>query len=86
MLVLGDYFNQINMRITFLGTGTSQGIPVIGSTHPVCLSNDLKDKRLRSSVLMSVEGVKIVIDCGPDFRHKCLRENPDIYRRFVVYT
>lgn len=65
------------MKITFLGTGTSQGIPVIGSTHPVCLSTNDKDKRLRSSVMIEVEGVILVIDCGPDFRAQMLRANPD---------
>lgn len=65
------------MKITFLGTGTSQGIPVIGSTHPVCLSANDKDKRLRSSVMIEVEEVILVIDCGPDFRAQMLRANPD---------
>lgn len=60
------------MKITFLGTGTSQGIPVIGSTHPVCLSTNPKDKRLRVSVLLSWEGFNYVIDCGPDFRQQML--------------
>ncbi len=60
------------MKVTFLGTGTSQGIPVIGSTHPVCLSEDHRDKRLRVSVLIEVEGTQIVIDCGPDFRQQML--------------
>jgi phosphoribosyl 1,2-cyclic phosphate phosphodiesterase len=55
------------MKLKFLGTGTSQGIPVIGSTHPVCLSTDQKDKRLRSSVMITDDdGKKILIDCGPD--------------------
>ena len=60
------------MEITFLGTGTSQGIPVIGSTHPVCLSDNIKDKRLRVSVLISWEDYNYVIDCGPDFRQQML--------------
>ena len=60
------------MKITFLGTGTSQGIPVIGSTHPVCLSDDPKDKRLRVSVLISWGQYNFVIDCGPDFRQQML--------------
>lgn len=60
------------LKITFLGTGTSQGIPVIGSTHPVCLSNDPKDKRLRVSVLLSWDKFNFVIDCGPDFRQQML--------------
>ncbi|MDP5229585.1 MAG: MBL fold metallo-hydrolase [Cellulophaga sp.] len=63
------------MKITFLGTGTSQGIPVIGSKHPVCLSDNLKDKRLRVSVLISWETYNYVIDCGPDFRQQMLK-NP----------
>ncbi len=60
------------MKITFLGTGTSQGIPVIGSSHPVCLSKDPKDKRLRVSVLLSWGDYTYVIDCGPDFRQQML--------------
>ncbi len=63
------------LTITFLGTGTSQGIPVIGSSHPVCLSNDVRDKRLRVSVLLEWGGYTYVIDCGPDFRQQMLREN-----------
>ncbi len=60
------------MKITFLGTGTSQGIPVIGSTHPVCLSTNPKDKRLRVSVLIEWDEFVYVIDCGPDFRQQML--------------
>ena len=60
------------MRIVFLGTGTSQGIPVIGSDHPVCLSEDPRDKRLRVSVLVSWDSYHYVIDCGPDFRQQML--------------
>jgi phosphoribosyl 1,2-cyclic phosphate phosphodiesterase len=60
------------MKIYFLGTGTSQGIPVIGSNHSVCQSNDLKDKRLRVSVWIHDEENSIVIDCGPDFRQQML--------------
>ena len=60
------------MKITFLGTGTSQGIPVIGSTHPVCLSEDFRDKRLRVSVLIEWKNYTYVIDCGPDFRQQML--------------
>ena len=60
------------MKITFLGTGTSQGIPVIGSQHPVCLSNNSKDKRLRVSVLIEWDDNVYVIDCGPDFRQQML--------------
>jgi phosphoribosyl 1,2-cyclic phosphate phosphodiesterase len=61
--------------VTFLGTGTSQGIPVIGSDHPVCKSKDSKDKRLRVSVLLRWDEFIYVIDCGPDFRQQMLREN-----------
>ena len=61
------------MKITFLGTGTSQGIPIIGSTHPVCLSEDSKDKRLRVSALVQWDGFSVLIDCGPDFRQQLLR-------------
>lgn len=60
------------LKVTFLGTGTSQGIPVIGSTHPVCLSDNPKDKRLRVSVLLSWDDFNYVIDCGPDFRQQML--------------
>ena len=63
------------LKITFLGTGTSQGVPMIASNHPVCLSTDVKDKRLRSSILISWEDKTVVIDCGPDFRQQMLREN-----------
>ncbi len=63
------------MKITFLGTGTSQGIPVIGSNHPVCLSTNFKDRRLRVSVLVEWEDYAYVIDCGPDFRYQMLRAN-----------
>ena len=60
------------MNVTFLGTGTSQGIPIIGSNHPVCLSDDPKDKRLRVSVLVEWDDYAYVIDCGPDFRQQML--------------
>ena len=63
------------MVITFLGTGTSQGIPVIGSEHPVCLSENPKDKRLRVSVLLQWDDYNYVIDCGPDFRAQMLINN-----------
>lgn len=61
------------MRITFLGTGTSQGIPVIGCSCVVCQSTDKRDKRLRVSVLVETADKTIVIDSGPDFRYQMLR-------------
>ena len=63
------------MKVTFLGTGTSQGIPIIGSQHPVCLSTNPKDKRLRVSVLLEWGDFTILIDCSPDFRQQLLRTN-----------
>lgn len=63
------------LKVTFLGTGTSQGIPIIGSDHPVCLSKDPKDKRLRVSVLIEWDSYTCVIDCGPDFRQQMLSAN-----------
>ncbi len=60
------------MKIYFLGTGTSQGIPVIGSLHPVCKSTDTKDKRLRVSVWITWDDFSCIIDCGPDFRQQML--------------
>jgi len=63
------------LKVTFLGTGTSQGIPVIGSEHPVCKSTDPKDKRLRVSVLIEWDDYTFVIDCGPDFRQQMLTNN-----------
>lgn len=60
------------MKITLLGTGTSQGVPIIGSDHPVCKSNDPRDKRLRVSVLLEWDDKSYVVDCGPDFRQQML--------------
>ncbi|MEO5641709.1 MAG: MBL fold metallo-hydrolase [Bacteroidia bacterium] len=63
------------MKITFLGTGTSQGVPLIGCQCEVCKSADVKDKRTRTSILVETQDKTIVVDCGPDFRQQCLREN-----------
>lgn len=63
------------MKITFLGTGTSQGVPVIGCECRVCASADERDKRLRSSIMIESEGKVFVIDTGPDFRQQMLRGN-----------
>ncbi|MCX7728908.1 MAG: MBL fold metallo-hydrolase [Bacteroidia bacterium] len=63
------------VELIFLGTGTSQGVPLIGCNCSVCVSSDLRDKRLRSSVLVKTENTTIVVDTGPDFRQQMLREN-----------
>jgi phosphoribosyl 1,2-cyclic phosphate phosphodiesterase len=64
-----------DFKITFLGTGTSTGVPMLANDHPVCLSQNEKDKRLRASILISWDEFTYVIDCGPDFRQQMLREN-----------
>ena len=61
------------MKLTFLGTGTSIGVPAIGCSCEVCRSHDTRDKRLRSSAIIETdEGLRILIDCGPDFRQQIL--------------
>ena len=62
-------------KLIFLGTGTSQGIPMIGCSCPVCKSTDPHDKRLRCSIYLEYEGLQLVVDAGPDFRQQILREN-----------
>ena len=62
------------MKITFLGTGTSQGVPLIACKCEVCTSTNVKDKRLRSSIMVETSTTTIVIDTGPDFRQQMLRE------------
>ena len=64
-----------DIKVTFLGTGTSTGIPVLGVEHPVFLSTDKRDKRLRVSIKLEWEGACYIVDCGPDFRYQMLREN-----------
>jgi len=59
-------------HITFLGTGTSQGVPVIGCNCEVCSSSDPRDNRLRTSILLSIQNKNIIIDAGPDFRQQML--------------
>ena len=61
------------MKIEFLGTGTSTGVPQIGCKCPVCTSTDPRDNRLRCSVVVETNGMRILIDCGPDFRTQILR-------------
>lgn len=60
------------MKLTFLGTGTSCGVPVIGCQCKVCQSADPKDKRTRCSALVETDNTRILIDCGPDFRQQIL--------------
>lgn len=66
---------QNPFSVTFLGTGTSSGVPMIGCHCEVCTSTNQNDKRLRSSILIKTQTTSIVIDCGPDFRQQMLREN-----------
>ena len=63
------------MKLIFLGTGTSTGIPTIGIDKPVCKSSDFKDNRMRSSVVLQIGGKNILIDCSPDFRQQMLKSN-----------
>jgi phosphoribosyl 1,2-cyclic phosphate phosphodiesterase len=63
-----------SIKITFLGTGTSQGVPVIACKCAVCTSTDVRDTRTRTSILVETSKTRLVIDTGPDFRQQCLRE------------
>jgi phosphoribosyl 1,2-cyclic phosphate phosphodiesterase len=65
----------LDIKIKLLGTGTSSGVPLLGCRCPVCCSKDSRDRRYRSSALIEVEGKRILIDCGPDFREQMLQEN-----------
>ena len=67
--------NAPHLKITFLGTGTSTGIPMIACQCVVCTSSDKKDKRLRSSIMVESENTRFVVDTTPDFRYQMLREN-----------
>jgi len=73
------------MKITFLGTGTSSGVPMIGCNCEVCSSNDVRDNRLRSSILITTEKENFAIDCGPDFRQQMLKHKVQQLHG-IVYT
>ncbi len=76
---------DMKIEATFLGTGTSQGVPIVACNCDVCRSKDPKDKRLRSSIMVKIDGKNFVIDAGPDFRQQMLRE--DIFSlRAIVLT
>ena len=66
---------EYKIKVTFLGTATSIGVPVITCNCPVCRSEDPHDKRLRASIRIDVNGNTFIIDCGPDFRMQMLRDN-----------
>lgn len=72
------------MKVTFLGTGTSQGVPVVACPCEVCHSNDPRDNRLRASVMVEVNGQVIVIDAGPDFRQQLLSANVTRLRAILL--
>lgn len=72
------------MKLTILGSGTSQGIPVIACECPVCQSTDKHDKRLRASAMLEIGGKKLVIDAGPDFRYQMLRSGVKDIRAILL--
>jgi Metal-dependent hydrolases of the beta-lactamase superfamily I len=72
------------MQFTFLGTGTSQGVPVIGCTCAVCSTRDSRDQRLRSSLLVNNQGRRILVDPGPDLRQQLLREGVDNIEAILI--
>ena len=74
-----------SIKVTFLGTGTSQGVPVIGCDYEVCTSNNPKDNRLRSSILIEAKDKVVCVDTGPDFRQQMLREDVQTLDA-IVYT
>lgn len=71
-------------RITFLGTGTSTGVPVVACDCRVCKSSDPKDKRLRTSLMYEKDGIRVVIDCGPDFRYQMIRSAVDDINAILI--
>ena len=78
--------NKTGLKITFLGTGTSQGVPVIGCDCEACLSSDSRDKRLRTSVMVEMKNKIFVVDVGPDFRQQMLRAKvSDITAIFMTH-
>lgn len=81
---MSENYNKYNIEATFLGTGTSQGVPVIACGCEVCRSVDKYDKRLRSSLLLTINGHHIVIDAGPDFRQQMLREEIRTLRAILL--
>lgn len=74
------------MKVTFLGTGSSLGVPIIGCNCDVCKSSDTRDKRMRSSVLVEIDNKKIVIDAGPDFRNQMLLFNQSVQLDAILIT
>lgn len=76
--------NKLQIEAVFLGTGTSQGVPVIACSCDVCRSENEKDKRLRSSLLLKINNQNIVIDAGPDFRQQILREKLESLRAILI--
>lgn len=72
------------MQFTFLGTGTSQGVPVVACTCTVCSSRDSRDQRLRSSLLVNHQGRRILVDPGPDLRQQLLREEVDNIEAIII--
>ena len=72
------------MKLTILGSGTSQGIPVIACNCEVCKSTDKHDKRLRCSAMLEVKGKQLVFDAGPDFRYQMLRADVKDIRAILL--
>lgn len=75
------------MKLTFLGTGTSSGVPQLRCSCPVCQSKNPADKRLRSSAMITVNGKNLLIDCGPDFHTQMLRlGSPDLHALLITHS